>query len=139
MSRVKGKDSKIELETRQGLHALGFRYRLGGAGLPGRPDIVLPKHRTVIFVHGCFWHRHKCHLFRLPKTRTEFWDAKTKGNVSRDARQQAKLIEMGWKVLTVWECALRGQPANRKGEVISALADQIVGAETATQKLDKLR
>ncbi|HEY4583537.1 MAG TPA: DNA mismatch endonuclease Vsr [Lysobacter sp.] len=125
MSRIKGKDTKIELEVRQGLHAVGLRYRLGGAGLPGRPDIVLPKHRTVVFVHGCFWHRHECHLFRLPKTRTEFWKDKIDRNHARDLRRSAELVASGWHVETVWECQLRGRPAEERVEVISELAVRI--------------
>ena len=125
MSRIRGKDTKIELEVRGGLHALGLRYRLGGGGLPGRPDIVLPRYRTVVFVHGCFWHQHHCHLFRLPKTHTEFWRAKVDANRERDIRNEALLIEGGWRVETVWECELRGQPATQKGELIMALARRI--------------
>lgn len=125
MSRIRGKDTKIELEVRKGLHALGFRYRLGGAGLPGRPDIVLPKYRTVVFVHGCFWHQHDCHLFRLPKTRAEFWKAKVDANRARDILAQARLSATGWHVETVWECSLRGQTPASKAEVIMALAERI--------------
>jgi len=125
MSRIKGKDTKIELEVRRGLHALGFRYRLGGAGLPGRPDIVLPKYRTVVFVHGCFWHRHSCHLFRLPKTRPEFWEAKINANAERDRRKEAELVAMGWRVGTIWECQLRGLSTKARGAVIIALAERI--------------
>lgn len=125
MSRIKGKDTRIEREVRHGLHALGFRYRLGGAGLPGRPDIVLPKFRTVVFVHGCFWHRHDCHLFRLPKTRSEFWEAKINANAERDLRKQAELVAMGWRVETVWECQLRGLSTEDRGKVIIALAERI--------------
>lgn len=125
MSRIKGKDTKIELEVRHGLHALGFRYRLGGAGLPGRPDIVLPRYRTVVFVHGCFWHRHDCHLFRLPKTRSDFWEAKINANAERDLRKQTELVAMGWRVETVWECQLRGLSTEDRGNVIIALAERI--------------
>ncbi|WP_129135673.1 very short patch repair endonuclease [Luteimonas sp. YGD11-2] len=125
MSRIKGKDTKIELEVRRGLHALGFRYRLGGAGLPGRPDIVLPRYRTVVFVHGCFWHRHSCHLFRLPKTRPEFWEAKINANVARDRRKESELIAMGWRVETIWECQLRGLSTEVRSAAIIALADRI--------------
>lgn len=126
MSRIRGKDTKIELEVRRGLHALGFRYRLGGAGLPGRPDIVLPKYSTVVFVHGCFWHKHYCHLFRLPKTRTDFWEAKLTANQARDARNEAQLRALGWNIETVWECQLRGQTAHLKADAIGTLADRIV-------------
>lgn len=125
MSRIKGKDTKIELEVRRRLHALGFRYRLGGAGLPGRPDIVLPKYRTVVFVHGCFWHKHHCHLFRLPRTRTDFWQAKIKGNHDRDERAIARLAENGWHSEVVWECQLRGATADAKADVIANLAARI--------------
>ena len=125
MSRIKGKDTKIELEVRRGLHALGFRYRLGGAGLPGRPDIVLPKYRTVVFVHGCFWHRHDCYLFRLPKTRTEFWRSKIEATAVRDARQQSELRNLGWNVQTVWECQLRGRGPLEKAAAIEQLANAI--------------
>lgn len=125
MSRIKGKDTKIELEVRRGLHALGFRYRLGGAALPGRPDIVLPKYRTVVFVHGCFWHGHDCHLFRLPKTRTEFWKAKIDANRARDQRTITQLEELCWHVETLWECQLRGIPPQTRAQTITALAKRI--------------
>lgn len=125
MSRIKGKDTKIELEVRHGLHALGFRYRLGGADLPGRPDIVLPKYHTVVFVHGCFWHRHSCHLFRLPATRQEFWQAKINANAERDRRKEAELIAMGWRVETIWECQLRGLSTDARRAVIITLAERI--------------
>jgi DNA mismatch endonuclease (patch repair protein) len=125
MSRIKGKDTKIELEVRRGLHALGFRFRLGGAGLPGRPDITLPRYRTVVFVHGCFWHRHECHLFRLPKTRTEFWKAKIDANSERDARKESQLRAMGWRVETIWECQLRGKDPEKRAAQVELLARRI--------------
>src|SRR5690606_28028714 len=104
--------------VRKGLHALGFRYRLGGAGLPGRPDVVLPKHRTVVFVHGCFWHQHDCHLFRWPKSRPEFWRSKITANRDRDGRVADQLFALGWNVETVWECELRGRTTSEKSETI---------------------
>lgn len=125
MSRIRGKDTKIELEVRKGLHALGFRYRLGGAGLPGRPDIVLPKYRTVVLVHGCFWHQHDCHLFRLPKTRTEFWKAKVDSNRARDQRVASDLERMGWYVEIIWECQLRGLSTEARTDAIICLAERI--------------
>lgn len=125
MSRIKGKDTKIELEVRRGLHALGFRYRLGGAGLPGRPDIVLPKYRTVVFVHGCFWHGHDCHLFRLPKTRTEFWKAKIDANRARDNQVAEQLKSLGWHVIDLWECSLRGVGLPQRQQVLDQLAEYI--------------
>lgn len=125
MSRIRGKDTKIELEVRRGLHALGFRYRLGGAGLPGRPDIVLPKYRTVVFVHGCFWHGHTCHLFRLPKTRPEFWAQKIDANRNRDLVAASRLDTLGWKVETLWECELRGLSTGARAAAIMALGERI--------------
>lgn len=129
MSRIKGKDTKIELEVRRGLHALGFRYRLGGAGLPGRPDIVLPRYRTVVFVHGCFWHGHDCHLFRLPKTRTEFWRAKIDTNRVRDQRVETQLEELGWHCQVIWECQIRGKCQADVAGLVTRLAERIRNME----------
>src|SRR5690606_31506483 len=125
MSRIRGKDTKIEQEVRKGLHALGLRYRLGGAGLPGRPDIVLPRFRTVVFVHGCFWHGHSCPLFRLPKTRPEFWRQKIESNKERDARVLFQLADLGWRTLEVWECSLRGASEGLRLKVFAELAESI--------------
>lgn len=108
MSGIRGKNTKPELMIRKALHARGFRYRLH-CDLPGKPDICLPKHRAVIFVHGCFWHGHGCHLFKWPKTRPEFWEAKIERNRQADVEAEAKLLDAGWRVGTVWECALRGR------------------------------
>jgi len=108
MAGIRGKNTKPELALRRSLHALGLRYRLHAKGIPGKPDIVLPKHRAVIFVHGCFWHRHAgCRYATVPATRPEFWATKFDANVMRDAGVQSALRETGWRVGTVWECALR--------------------------------
>ena len=113
MSRIGGRNTKPELVVRRGLHAAGFRFRLHRGDLPGRPDIVLPKYRTVIFVNGCFWHRHEgCANFRLPKTNTAFWRNKIEGNVARDHAALEELRKRGWRVLLVWECATRRTPSN---------------------------
>jgi DNA mismatch endonuclease, patch repair protein len=110
MSGIRGKNTKPELALRRSLHALGFRYRLHAKGIPGKPDIVMPKYRAVIFVHGCFWHRHAgCRYATLPATRPEFWGAKFDANVMRDVAVQSALREAGWRVGTVWECALRAE------------------------------
>ena len=107
MARIRGKDTKPEVFVRSALHRAGFRFRLYARGLPGRPDIVLPRHGVVIFVHGCFWHRHGCALASEPATRRRFWQAKFEANMARDPRNARALRKLGWRVLTVWECALR--------------------------------
>ena len=126
MSRIRGSNTKLEVLVRKALHARGFRYRLGGAGLPGRPDIVLPKYKTVIFVHGCFWHGHQCPLYRLPKTRPEFWQAKIDSNKVRDVRVSEQLASMNWRPLEVWECSLRGKPPETQKSVFDLLANDIL-------------
>lgn len=109
MSRIRSRDTKPEIVLRSALHRLGFRFRLHGRRLPGKPDIVLPRYRTAIFVHGCFWHRHKgCKVATTPKSNTDFWVIKFDRNVARDARNVEELRRAGWRVLTVWECELFG-------------------------------
>ena len=108
MAAIRGKDTAPELAVRRILHAMGLRFRLHRKDLPGRPDIVLPKHRTVVFVHGCFWHRHEdCRYTTNPKTRHEFWQSKFAANVERDGRNRTELQQLGWRVIVVWECELR--------------------------------
>jgi DNA mismatch endonuclease (patch repair protein) len=105
MSGIRGRDTKPELAVRRYLHARGLRYRLHVRDLPGRPDIVLPRHRTAVFVHGCFWHRHEgCRFAYTPKSRREFWLTKLEGNAARDTRDQQRLRDLGWRVEVVWEC-----------------------------------
>lgn len=107
MSLIKGRDTMPEMALRRALHSLGFRYRLGGAGLPGKPDLVLPKYKSIIFVHGCFWHRHKnCRIASTPKSNVEFWQDKFDKNVSRDKRVGRALRALRWRVYVVWECDL---------------------------------
>ncbi len=107
MSRIRSENTSIELAVRSMLHRDGFRFRLHDRSLPGRPDVVLPKYRVVIFVHGCFWHRHAgCELAKLPKTRRSFWNAKLEGNATRDRRNRSELRRLGWTVISVWECQL---------------------------------
>ena len=107
MSRIRGRDTKPELVVRRFLHAEGFRFRLHAKHLPGNPDIVLAKHRAVIFVHGCFWHGHTCKLASKPKSNREYWHKKIKGNRERDARNIEALRNLGWSVLVLWECEIR--------------------------------
>ncbi len=125
MSRIRGADTKLELLVRRGLHARGLRYRLGGAGLPGRPDIVLPKYRVVVFVNGCFWHGHDCPLYRLPKTRPDFWADKIGKNRARDLRVMKELAILGWRSLVVWECSLRGAKPEEHESMLDTLAGAI--------------
>lgn len=109
MRAIRSKNTNVELTLRKLLFARGFRFRLHVNSLPGKPDIVLPKYRTAIFVHGCFWHGHDCYLFKLPSTRTEFWRTKISQNQQRDVRHTLALMQAGWRVLYVWECALKGR------------------------------
>lgn len=127
MSRVKARDTKPELLLRRSLHAAGLRYRLHCGNLPGRPDLVFRGRRAVVFVHGCFWHGHDCRMFRLPATRPDFWRAKIEGNRARDARSHAALRAAGWRVLTIWECALRGPGRRYLGEVTAEATDFLSG------------
>lgn len=110
MGRIKDRDTRPELSVRRLVHRLGYRYRLHRRDLPGRPDMVLARHRAVIFVHGCFWHQHpdpSCPLARMPKSRLSFWGPKLRQNRERDERAEAELARAGWRVLVVWECELR--------------------------------
>ena len=108
MARVRGKDTDPEMRVRCVAHRMGLRFRLHRKDLPGKPDLVFPKHRLAVFVHGCFWHRHPgCARASMPSTRAEFWRAKFDANVARDARQQAALEALGWTVLVLWECRLK--------------------------------
>ena len=118
MSRIRGKDTKPELRVRSQLHRMGYRFRLHRKDLPGRPDIVLPKYDTVIFVHGCFWHRHKgCRFAYTPKTRVEFWETKFEQNVRRDRRNEAALRKRGWRIIRIWECRT-GDPQKLQQQLV---------------------
>ncbi len=108
MSAIKSKNTKPEIKVRKVLHSMGYRFRLHSKDLPGSPDIVLPKYKTVIFVHGCFWHRHEnCKYASTPKTRQEFWEAKFRENINRDKLNQENLSSKGWKIIIVWECEIK--------------------------------
>jgi DNA mismatch endonuclease (patch repair protein) len=114
MSRIRGKNSKAEIIVRRMIHAMGFRFRLHDVRLPGKPDLVFPRFKKVIFVHGCFWHRHDCHLGRLPKSRLDFWLPKLQKNKERDHANRVILSELGWGQMIVWECELRDNSALRR-------------------------
>lgn len=129
MSRIKGKDTKPEMLIRRGLHARGLRYRLHDRSLPGRPDLVFPKYHTVVFIHGCFWHAHGCALSKLPATRRDFWQTKLTANAARDCKAVEALQANGWRVLLIWECALRG-PHRLKDDDVLAAATRYIQAGT---------
>lgn len=107
MAGILAKNTKPEIIVRRGLHAMGFRFRLHDRKLPGKPDLVLPRYRAVIFVNGCFWHGHECPLFKWPKSREEFWREKIERNKANDRTNALKISALGWRQLTVWECAIK--------------------------------
>ncbi len=114
MSQIRSTNTKPELLVRKFLHAQGYRYRLHDKKLPGHPDIVLPKYKTIIFIHGCFWHGHaNCKYYKVPQTRTEWWLAKINRNKANDAKAAKALKKEGWKVITVWECSLKPAKADK--------------------------
>ena len=129
MASVRTKDTAPEVALRKALHGRGFRYRTNVTALPGKPDIVLPRYRATILVHGCFWHGHDCPLFRLPATRRKFWSAKIQRNQVRDADVRDALVMGGWRCLTVWECALRGKQKLEFGRLIDDVSEWVKGSE----------
>lgn len=129
MSGIRGTDTIPELMLRKGLHALGFRYKLHDRNLPGKPDLVFPKYNAVLFANGCFWHAHDCHLFKWPKSREDFWRKKIGGNRERDKKIAAQLREKEWRILRVWECALKGRTKIDLGSVLELSALWLRGNE----------
>jgi DNA mismatch endonuclease (patch repair protein) len=133
MSGIRGRDTKIEVAIRKALHARGLRYRTDVRSLPGRPDIVLPRWRAAILVHGCFWHAHNCGLYRVPATRRKFWREKLEGNAARDRRNLDALLAAGWRVAVVWECALRYRPHVEIEQVADKVAKWIRSRKTEAE------
>ncbi len=130
MARIRGRDTAPELAVRRIAHRMGLRFRLQRKDLPGRPDLVLPKHRLAVFVHGCFWHRHEgCRYASTPKSRVAFWTEKFEANVVRDARQEAALRALGWRVLVIWQCETRDEAVIER-----RLAASIARGGIATEK-----
>jgi len=122
MSKIRPANTLPELQVRSMLHRLGFRFRLHARDLPGKPDIVLPRRRAIVFVHGCFWHGHACKADKMPKSRVEYWGPKIDANQARDRRKARDLRSLGWKVVTVWECELRS-PGRLERKLLRALGD----------------
>lgn len=135
MSGIKGANTKPEMIIRSGLHKRGFRFRLHDKTLPGKPDLVLPKYNAVIFVNGCFWHKHDCHLFKWPKTRQDFWRKKIEGNAARDERNVQALLDEGWRVMAIWECALKGKTRRPEAEVLY-LASRWLQSNRVSREID---
>jgi DNA mismatch endonuclease (patch repair protein) len=134
MSRIRGKDTRAEVLVRSMLHRAGYRFRKNVSTLPGKPDIVLPKYKTVIFVHGCFWHRHKgCKDATTPKTNKAFWKKKFERNVSNDRKHQRDLKKLGWKVVTVWGCQLK-----KPERVIRRLENSLAAKDHKKRKTSRL-
>lgn len=133
MAGIKGKNTHPEMLLRSALHRRGFRFKLHDKSLPGKPDLVLPRYRAVINVHGCFWHGHQdCRYFRVPSTRTDFWIEKIEGNRIRDGLNCKMLVESGWRVMTVWECAIRHGSADKLEHSVELIANWLAsGSKTS--------
>ncbi|HTM81949.1 MAG TPA: very short patch repair endonuclease [Asticcacaulis sp.] len=129
MAAIRGRDTSPELRIRKGLHALGFRYRTHAKDLPGKPDLVFPKYRAVVFINGCFWHQHDCHMFKWPLTRPDFWQAKIGRNADNDVRNTLELAKAGWRIATVWECAVKGRTRIGAESSVQLLAEWLRSGE----------
>lgn len=127
MAGIKATATKPEVFLRKALHGLGFRFRLGGCGLPGKPDLVFPSKKTVVLVHGCFWHCHNCNYFKWPKNNEEFWRQKLEGNRARDLRTTDELQKLGWQVITIWECELRATKYTLPNDSVDRISRILTG------------
>lgn len=129
MSRVGSKDTKPELLIRRRLYALGYRYRLHVKDLPGTPDLVFPRYKSVIQINGCFWHGHACPLCRMPSSNSDYWHKKVARNKERDISNRQRLVEEGWRVLTIWECALRGKEKLALNQVLESTSEWLLSTQ----------
>ena len=129
MSRVGSKDTKPELLIRKGLHARGFRYRLHMKALPGKPDLVFARYKAVIFINGCFWHGHACPRCRMPNSNKEYWKQKIASNMKRDKLNLRSLLDEGWRVLTIWECALTGRWKLGLNQIIAMASEWLLSTQ----------
>jgi DNA mismatch endonuclease, patch repair protein len=127
MSRINGKDTVLEVSVRSYLHEHGFRFRKNDSRYPGKPDILLPKYNTIVFIHGCFWHGHDCKEVQIPKTNTSFWDAKIKRNIERDAHVIEDLKELDWRVIVLWECEINN--VAKRASRFQELENQLIGSK----------
>ena len=121
MAAIRNSNTKPELRVRKELHRRGLRYSLKNRALPGKPDVVLSKYRVAVFVHGCFWHRHNCNYFKLPKTNTEFWKNKISANVQRDIEVIRQITDIGYRVLVIWECSFKGRNKERLDSLFESI------------------
>ncbi|MBY8609601.1 very short patch repair endonuclease [Burkholderia arboris] len=135
MSGIRGKNTTPELLIRRALHSRGFRYLLHSPNLPGKPDMVFPKYRAVVFVHGCFWHAHNCKYFKLPRSRTEFWREKLQKNKQRDEVALEAVLALGWRVLLIWECATREFRVGRGADVFIETVSQWITSEAPSAEI----
>ena len=129
MAGIRSTNTKPELTIRRALHRKGLRYRVHSKAIPGRPDLVFPRYRAVVFIHGCFWHGHECSFFRMPSTRPDFWNSKIMTNRKRDERVRTALADAGWRQLTIWECAVRDKTPRVLENVIARAARWIQSKE----------
>lgn len=128
MAGIRGKDTQPEMSVRKALHARGFRYRIHDKRLIGKPDMTFPRFKAVIEINGCFWHRHRCHLFKWPSSRKEFWKDKISKNRERDIKNHKALEKAGWRILTIWECALKGRTRRPLKDVVDTAAEWLESA-----------
>ena len=133
MSGIQGKDTKPEVIIRKALHRKGFRYRLHVESLPGKPDLTFPKYNAVIQINGCFWHGHDCHLFKWPSTHPEFWRNKILGTKERDVKNIAKLESLDWRVLTIWECAVKGKYRLSFESAINQISHWLINEQSSSE------
>lgn len=136
MSGIRGKNTRPEIAVRKEMFRRGYRYRIHAKELPGNPDIVFPRFRAVVFIHGCFWHGHDCPLFRMPSTRTEFWKAKIDLNRKNDRKSFDALLAFGWRIATIWECSMKGKKKQGISDVVDELEGWLSGQATTLEIRD---